>query len=220
MLFGSLSPQDLWTTAVAVLQGLGVVLTLFIVTLPVSMLIGFLLTLCAKSRVAPLRWLIHAYIYIVRGTPLMLQLFFVYFGLALMNKNLVLSGLASALITYVLNYAAYFCEIFRGGLLSVDQGQYEAAKVLGMGRVQTMTRVILPQMFRVALPSITNESITLVKDTALVFSISVPEIMHYTKVAVSRTGTLFPFMVAGLVYLALNTLLQLGFKWLEKKMNY
>ena len=233
MLFGNLTAADLLSTTAAVLQGLGVVLILFFVTLPLSMLIGFLMTLCVNSRIALLRWLLNVYIYVVRGTPLMLQLFFVYFGFPLIGKQLVaagllsdaagklliLSGLASALLTYVFNYAAYFAEIFRGGLLAVDRGQYEAAKVLGLNRVQTTVKVILPQMFRVALPSITNESITLMKDTALVFSISVPEVMHYTKVAVSRTGTLFPFVVAAIVYLVLNTVLQFGLSRLEKRMK-
>ena len=116
--------------------------------------------------------------------------------------------------------AAYFAEIFRGGLLAIDRGQYEACQVLGLSRVQTTVRVILPQMIRVALPSITNESITLIKDTALVFSIAVLEILYYAKAAVTRTGNVFPYVIAFVIYLLLNTVLQMFFKWLEKKTAY
>ncbi len=150
----------------------------------------------------------------------MLRLVFIYFGLPYINKALTFSALTAALLGYSLNYAAYFAEIFRGGLLSVDKGQYEAAKVLGLNRVQATIKVILPQMFRVALPSITNESITLVKDTALVFSITIPEIIYYAKAAVSRTGNVYPYAIAFLIYLAVNSLLQWFFNWLERKTAY
>lgn len=211
---------EILITAAALLEGLGVVLVLFFVVLATSLPLGFFLTLLVRSKIPPLRWLTNAYIYVIRATPLMLQLFFVYYGLPLLSKRLAFSGLAAALLGFALNYAAYFAEIFRGGLLSVDKGQYEAAQVLGLSRVQTTVRVILPQMFRVALPSITNESITLVKDTALVFSIAVPEILHYAKVAVSRTGSVVPYIIAFVIYLILNSLLQLFFNWLEKKTAY
>lgn len=208
------------TTSMALLQGLGVVLLLFVVVLAASMPLGFFLTLLTKCRVTLVRWLVAAYIYVMRATPLMLQLFFIYYGLPFIHKALTLSALAAALLGFTLNYAAYFAEIFRGGLLSVDKGQYEAAKVLGLGKVQTTVRVILPQMFRVALPSITNESITLIKDTALVFAISVPEIIYYAKAAVSRTGSIYPYVIAFVIYLIINSLLQWFFGWLERKTAY
>lgn len=208
------------TTTLALMQGLGVVLLLFAVVLAASMPLGFFLTLLARCRISPVRWIVNAYIYVMRATPLMLQLFFIYFGLPYINKALTFSALTAALLGYSLNYAAYFAEIFRGGLLSVDKGQYEAAKVLGLNRVQATIKVILPQMFRVALPSITNESITLVKDTALVFSITIPEIIYYAKAAVSRTGNVYPYAIAFLNYLAVNSLLQWFFNWLERKTAY
>ncbi|MGI5967291.1 MULTISPECIES: amino acid ABC transporter permease [Anaerotruncus] len=207
----------------ALLQGLGTVLTLFFVVMIASMPLGFLLTLASRCRFAPLRWVVNAYIYVMRGTPLMLQLFFIYYGLPFVSdffKMVLNSAMVCALLGFSLNYAAYFAEIFRGGLLAVDKGQYEASQVLGLSRVQTTVRVILPQMFRVALPSITNESITLIKDTALVFSISVLEILYYAKAAVTRTGNVFPYVIAFLIYLLLNTVLQLFFNWLEKKLDY
>ena len=159
----------------------------------------------------------------MRGTPLMLQLFFIYYGLPFVSdffKAALQSAMVCALLGFSLNYAAYFAEIFRGGLLAIDRGQYEACQVLGLSRVQTTVRVILPQMIRVALPSITNESITLIKDTALVFSIAVLEILYYAKAAVTRTGNVFPYVIAFVIYLLLNTVLQMFFKWLEKKTAY
>ena len=140
--------------------------------------------------------------------------------LPVVGKMLVLSGFSSALVGYTLNYAAYFAEIFRGGLLAVDKGQYEAAQVLGFSKAQTIVRIVMPQMIRVALPSVTNESITLVKDTALMYAVAVPEILHYAKVAVSRTANPMAFVVAFVIYLIMNTILQLVFNWLEKKLAY
>ena len=218
-----MSISEIVTTTSAILQGLGTVLTLFFVVLAASLPLGFLMTLGTRSRVAPLRWIINAYIYVMRGTPLMLQLFFIYYGLPFVNdffKTALHSAMVCALIGFSLNYAAYFAEIFRGGLLSIDRGQYEACQVLGLNKVQTTFHVILPQMIRVALPSITNESITLVKDTALVFAISITEILYYAKAAVTRTGNVFPYVIAFVIYLAMNTVLQLFFNWLEKKMAY
>lgn len=215
--------NEILTTTAALMQGVGSVVVLFFVVLLASMPIGFLITLLMRCKLAPVRGIFKAYVYIIRGTPLLLQLFFVYFGLPyipIIGEHLVLSGFASALLGFTLNYAAYFAEIFRGGLLSVDKGQYEACQVLGLSKVQTTLHVILPQMIRVALPSVTNESITLVKDTALMFSIAVPEILHYAKVAVSRTASVVPFVIAFVIYLVLNTALQLFFDRLEKKLNY
>lgn len=214
---------ELVTTTGAIMQGLGAVVVLFLVVLVLSMPIGFLFTLMTRSKVAPLRWFANAFIYIIRGTPLMLQLFFIYFGLPylpVIGQYLRWASFTCALVGFTLNYAAYFAEIFRGGLLAVSKGQYEAAQVLGLSKFQTTVRVVLPQMIRVALPSVTNESITLIKDTALMFSVTVPEILHYTKVAVARTASPVPFVIAFLIYLIMNTILQLFFKWLEKKIAY
>ena len=121
---------------------------------------------------------------------------------------------------FVLNYAAYFAEILRGGLLSVDPGQYEAAKVLGLTRRQTMLRVVAPQMLRVAMPSISNETITLVKDTSLMFTLAVPEVLQFAKSAVSSTGKTFPFVAAGVIYLVMNMMITCLLKRLERRFDY
>lgn len=215
---------EIVTTTKALLDGFGVVAALFVIVMLLSIPLGFFFTVAARSRFAPLRVLMKGYIYVIRSTPLMLQMFFVYFGapyLPLVGEFFrTWTAFSAACFSFVFNYAAYFAEIFRGGLLAVDKGQYEASQVLGLSKVQTTVHIVLPQMFRVVLPSITNESITLVKDTALMFSIAVPEILHYAKVAVARTTNPMPFFIAFVIYLIINSVLQLVFNWLEKKMAY
>lgn len=205
------------------LEGAQATVLLFFICIIVSLPLGFLLTLAVKSRIKPLAWLAHAYIYIMRGTPLLLQLLFIAFGLPMIpviGEYLVFDRFVAAAIGFILNYAAYFAEIFRGGLLSIDKGQYEASQVLGLTKWQATTRVIMPQMFRVALPSIANESVTLVKDTALLYAVAVPELLHYAQTAVNRDFTIVPFFVAGAIYLLMTLVLTLFFKWIEKRYNY
>lgn len=196
---------------------------LFLIAIVLSIPLGFLITLMAKSSVKPLAWLAHTYVYVMRGTPLLLQLLFICFGLPLLpgiGEYLVMDRFVAACVGFVLNYAAYFAEIFRGGLLSIDKGQYEAAQVLGFSKWQTTTKIILPQMFRVALPAVSNESITLVKDTALLYAVAVPELLHYAQTAVNRDFTIVPFFIAGVIYLLMTLLLTLFFKWLEKRFKF
>lgn len=123
-------------------------------------------------------------------------------------------------VAFIFNYAAYFCEIFRGGLLSVDTGQYEAAKVLGINKWQMTFRIIIPQMIKVVLPPVSNETITLVKDTALVASIGITDLLHYTKSLVNSSANVFPFFVAAVFYLAMTFVLTKVFGWLEKKFMF
>lgn len=206
----------------AILGGTKVTLLLFAVVLILSIPLGFLITLMMKSKIAPLQWFVTSLVFIIRGTPLLLQLFFIYFGLPFLpvvGKYFMMNGITAAIIGFTLNYAAYFGEIFRGGILAIDKGQYEAAKVLGLSRVQTLYKVIVPQMIRVTMPSITNEAVNLVKDTALVFSIAVPETLKVAKTAVMRDGDPMGFVVAFGVYLIINTVVQLVFKQLEKYTN-
>ncbi|MFQ8601419.1 MAG: amino acid ABC transporter permease [Oscillospiraceae bacterium] len=148
---------------------------------------------------------------------------FIYYALPNIpgiGKYLVMDRFMAACLGFGLNYAAYFAEIFRGGLLAIDKGQYEAAKVLGFSRFQTTTRIILPQMFRVALPAITNESITLVKDTSLLYAVAVPDLLHYASVAVTRDFNITPFLIAGIIYLMMTLILTLFFRWLEKRFKF
>ena len=205
------------------LQGMVITLSVFAVTIVCSLPLGFMFTLMARSRIKPLKSLAKGYIYVVRGTPLLLQLMFVYFGLPLLpvvGHYLVFSRFTAACIAFCMNYAAYFAEIFRGGLLAIDKGQYEAAKVLGLTKIETMIRVVIPQMIRVCLPAISNETITLVKDTALVSAIAVAEILHYAKTAVNRDSDSFAFLVAAVLYLLINFVITMVFKKLETKYEF
>lgn len=205
------------------LQGAQMTVLLFFIAILVSIPLGFLITLMAKSSNKALAGFAHAYIYVLRGTPLLLQLLFICFGLPLLpviGEYLVMDRFVAACVGFILNYAAYFAEIFRGGLLAIDKGQYEAAQVLGFNSWQTTTKIILPQMFRVALPAVSNESISLVKDTALLYAVAVPELLHFAQTAVNRDFTIAPFFVAGIIYLLMTLLLTLFFKWLEKRTKF
>jgi len=205
------------------LQGMVITLSVFAVTIVCSLPLGFMFTLMARSRLKPVKSLAKGYIYVVRGTPLLLQIMFVYFGLPLLpvvGDYLIFGRFTAACIAFCMNYAAYFAEIFRGGLLAIDKGQYEAAKVLGLTKFETMSRVVVPQMIRVCLPAISNETITLVKDTALVTVIGVAEILHYAKTAVNRDGDTFAFLVAAALYLLINFVITMVFKKLETKYEF
>jgi polar amino acid transport system permease protein len=205
------------------LEGAQMTILLFIIAIVVSIPLGFLLTLAVDSRFKPLSVLAQGYVYVMRGTPLLLQLLFICFGLPMLpivGEYLVFDRFVAACIGFILNYAAYFAEIFRGGLLAIDKGQYEASQVLGLNKWQTLTRVILPQMFRIALPAVANESVTLVKDTALLYAVAVPELLHFAQTAVNRDFTIVPFFVAGIIYLIMTLFLTLVFKGLEKRFKF
>ena len=205
------------------LDGAKMTMLLFIIAIIASIPLGFLLTLAVKSKIKVISWLAQAYIYVMRGTPLLLQLLFICFGLPMIpgiGEYLVLDRFTAACLGFILNYAAYFAEIFRGGLLAIDKGQYEAAQVLGLNKFQTTTRIIVPQMFRIALPALSNESVTLVKDTALLYAVAVPELLHYAQTVVNRDFTIVPFVIAGVIYLFITLILTLFFKLLEKRFKF
>ena len=205
------------------LEGAQMTVLLFLIAIVVSIPMGFLLTLAVRSNLKPLSWLAQGYIYVLRGTPLLLQLLFICFGLPLLpviGEYLVMDRFVAACLGFILNYAAYFAEIFRGGLLAIDKGQYEASQVLGLSKWQTMRRVMLPQMFRIALPAVANESVTLIKDTALLYAVAVPELLHFAQTAVNRDFTITPFFVAGLIYLIMTLVLTMFFKWLERRFKF
>ncbi|MCM3743176.1 amino acid ABC transporter permease [Sporosarcina luteola] len=208
---------------IPMLEGARATVLLFLIAIIVSIPLGFLLTLIVRSSIKPLAYLANAYIYLMRGTPLLLQLLFIVFGLPLIpvvGEYLVLDRFTAACLGFILNYAAYFAEIFRGGLLAIDKGQFEAAKVLGLNRWQTMRKIVFPQMFRIALPAVANESVTLVKDTALLYAVAVPELLHFAQTAVNRDFTITPFLLAGVIYLIITLFLTLFFKWLERRLRF
>ena len=165
------------------------------------------------SGFKPLSLLVEFYVWLMRGTPLMLQLLFVYFALPMVG--ILLPDIAAALLAFVLNYAAYFCEIFRAGIQSISKGQYEAAKVLGMTYPQTMRRIIIPQMLKNVLPPISNETINLVKDTSLIYILAMNDLLRVARNIVQREFDMTPFVIAAVFYLAMTFVLTWVFKKLE-----
>lgn len=209
---------NIFDNIVAISGGSLVTLKLFFITVLISIPLGLLVSLGKISKNLILGKLIDVYIWLMRGTPLLLQIFFVFFGLPIIGINL--DRFPSAAIAFILNYAAYFAEIFRSGIQSIDKGQYEASDVLGLTYAQTMRRIILPQMIKRVLPPISNEIITLVKDTALVYTIGLAELMKAARDIVTRDFTVTPFFIAAAFYLLMTMILTKLFNWLEKKYSY
>lgn len=198
-----------------ILKGMKLTVNLYVVTMLFSLPLGILLSLGRVSKNTTLSNMIQVYTWVFRGTPLLLQLFFVYYGLPVVG--ITLTPFAAASLTFVINYTAYFCEIFRGSILGIDPGQYEAAKVLGMKYWQTMIRIIIPQALITALPPLSNEAISLIKDTSLVSAIGMAEILRNSRELVTRDFSITPFFICAVVYLGLSTIVVIFFKRIEKK---
>ena len=205
--------EQIMGTALLMMEGAQITLEIFCVALLLSLPLGLLVALCRISKLGPLRLLMEFYIWLMRGTPLMLQLLFVYFALPMVGIRL--PDIAAALLAFTLNYAAYFAEIFRAGIQSIGRGQYEAAKSLGMTYTQTMRRIIVPQMIRHVLPPVSNETINLVKDTSLIYILAMNDLLRVARTIVQREFDMTPFFVAAVFYLAMTFVLTWGFKKLE-----
>ena len=198
-----------------ILQGLGLTVKLYIVTMVFSLPLGVILSLGRISKNSLLNNGIQIYTWIFRGTPLLLQLFFVYYGLPVIG--ITLSPFTAAALTFVINYTAYFCEIFRGSILGIDKGQYEAAKVLGMNYWQTMKRIIIPQALITALPPLGNEAIALIKDTSLISALGMAEILRNSREIVTRDFSITPFIICAAIYLILSTVVVFSLKEWKKR---
>ncbi len=199
-----------------IFKGLRLTFSLYLVTIILSIPLGLLFALGASSKKLILKKIIEFYTWIFRGTPLLLQLFFVYYGLPVFGIKLSPFGAAS--FTFAINYAAYLTEIFRGGIESIDEGQYEASYVLGLSYFKTMKNIILPQAIKNSLPSLGNEAITLIKDTALVSAIGMGEILRNSKELVTTKFSIIPFILCAFIYLGLSSIVVTLFKHIEK--NY
>ena len=200
------------------LQGSGVTLQVFLITFVLAVPLGLALALIRISRFALLSTLVNGYIWLMRGTPLMLQMLFIYFALPFIPIiGVRLPDFPSAIVAFVLNYSAYFAEIFRAGIQSIDRGQYEGAKVLGLSYPQTMRRIVLPQVLKRILPPMSNETITLVKDTSLIYVLAMNDLLRAARGIVQRDFTTMPFVVAAAFYLFMTLVLTYGFQRLEKK---
>lgn len=225
--------MEFQTVLTELIRCFGTTLAIFLLTLIGSLPLGLIVCFGRRSKNALLRNVTRVYISIMRGTPLMLQLWVVFFGLPmLLNWGLGLFGLryvvssewrfTAAIIAFVINYAAYFAEIYRSGIDCIPKGQYEAAHVLGYGKAQTFFKLILPQMVKNVLPSVTNEVITLVKDTSLCYSIGLVEMFtRATQIANSSSGNFFvAFATAGVMYYIFNFVVAWVMERCEKAMNY
>ncbi|QDR82180.1 amino acid ABC transporter permease [Sporomusa termitida] len=202
----------------SLLAGTVVTLQMFFATIILALPLGLLLALARISRWRALSGAVGVYIWLFRGTPLMLQLLFIYFGLPFLPYiGVRLPDFPAALLAFVLNYAAYFAEIFRAGIQSIDRGQYEGARVLGMTYIQTMRRIVLPQVIKRVLPPVSNETITLVKDTSLIYVLAMNDLLRTTRALVQRDFNTTPFIVAAVFYLLMTLALTWIFQKLEQK---
>ena len=220
------------TVTADLLNGFGLTVLLFAVTLVAAIPLGLVVAFCSMTRFIPLKWLTKVFVWVIRGTPLMLQIIVIsfipntlfeipnraiadFFGTSMANVNFIF-----VCVAFIINYAAYFSEIFRGGIESIPKGQHEAAQVLGMTRGQTFFLVVLPQVFKRILPPMSNEIITLVKDTSLARVLGVVEIILAANQAVNLYVVIWPLFYAGAFYLAINGILTLLFSFIEKKLSY
>ena len=196
--------------------GAATTLKLFFITLLLSLPLGLVLALLRISKWGWVRTSVGTYIWLMRGTPLMLQIMFIYYGLPLM-LNVQISDFPAAILAFVANYAAYFAEIFRGGIQSIPKGQYEGAKVLGFTYRQTMWHIVLPQVVKRVIPPLGNETITLLKDTSLVYILAMNDLMRVTRAFVQRDFDTMPFLVAAVFYLVCTAILTKILTYVEKR---
>lgn len=202
------------------LEGFGTTCLLFVLTLVIALPLGLIISFGSMSRFKPLRYVVKAFVWIIRGTPLMLQIFVVFYVPSLVFEIPMDSRIMAVLIAFIINYACYFSEIYRGGIQSISKGQYEAGAVLGMTKGQTFFYLILPQVIKRIVPPMSNEIITLVKDTSLARVIGVIELIRSSEKILSSYGLIWPLFYAGAFYLIFNGLLTILFGFIEKKMNY
>lgn len=200
------------------MDGLKVTLSVFTLTLLLSIPLGIIIALCRLSKMKVLNKLTEIYILVMRGTPLLLQIVFIFFGLPIIGIKI--DRMPSAILAFVLNYGAYFAEIFRAGISSIDQGQYEGAEVLGLSKGDTFFRIILPQACKRVLPPISNEIITLIKDTALVYAVGFDDVLKIGMTATNRDANLMPLVLVAIIYLLLILVLSKIMAYVERKFEY
>ena len=201
-------------------EGVKILLELFFVTTIFSIPLGIAVAFVRLSNNKIASSVSRFYIWIMRGSPLLLQMMFFYYVLPIISPKLVFDQLTVAFIAFVINYAAYYAEIFRGGLLSIDKGQFEAAKVLGFDKVTMYRRIILPQLTKRVLPPVSNELITLVKDTSLVYILGLNDLLRVATAASNREASLMPFAYAAVIYLVMTAILTKLMAILEKRYSY
>ncbi len=204
----------------ALLEGFGTTCLLFILTLVAAIPLGLIVAFGSMTNFKPLKYLVKGFVWVIRGTPLMLQIFVVFYIPSLLFDIPMESRELAVLIAFIINYSCYFSEIYRGGIESISKGQYEAGQVLGMKRTQIFFRIILLQVVKRIIPPMSNEIITLVKDTSLARVIGVIELVRASEKILAVHGLIWPLFYAGAFYLVFNGLLQAIFAVVEKKLDY
>lgn len=218
----STAKMSLQTMLVTMSSGMVKTCLIFALTLIGSLPLGMIVALLGKSKIPPVRWFINIYLAVIRGTPLMLQLLVWHFGPYYLHITPSIRGwkFPAIILGFVINYAAYFAEIYRGGIESIPKGQYEAGEVLGYTKAQTFIHIILPQVVKRIMPSVTNEVITLVKDTSLAFTLAESEVFSLAKQISASQVSFTPFVIAGVFYFVANYLVAFVMKLIEKSMDY
>jgi polar amino acid transport system permease protein len=200
----------------SLIEGSKMTIYIFVLTLVFSLPIGIILGFIGTGSSKILRKVVASYIWLIRGTPLLLQMIFVFFGFPLMGLT-IQNRVVAVLIAFIINYSAYFAEIIRGGIQSVPKGQYEAVFVLGLSKGQTIRKVIVPQVFNITFPSLGNEIITLVKDTSLIYALGLSEVMKAGRIAMQREASIVPLLVVAIIYLLLTGIVTLLLRMIEKR---
>jgi polar amino acid transport system permease protein len=212
--------MNLYQVTLRLLEGFSVSFQLFFGTLIFAIPLGLIISFGSMNRFKPLRWLVRTFVWIIRGTPLMLQLIIVFYGPGLIWNATAFSRMNAAFLAFIINYAAYFSEIFRGGIEGIPRGQYEAGQVLGMTKTQIFFRVVLLQVVKRIVPPMSNEIITLVKDTSLARIIAIQEITWLAQEYIASQAIIWPLFYSGVFYLAFCGILTLLFGYIEKKLSY
>ncbi len=218
-MWNAIANSSFFEVTLRLFEGLFTTVELFVLTLLFSLPLGLIICFGSRCKFTPLRYVVKTIVWIVRGSPLMLQILVVYYGPGLLFGWDLLPRFTAALVTFVINYACYFSEIYRGGIQSIPRGQYEAGQVLGMTKWQVFSKVVLLQLIKRIVPPMGNEFITLVKDTALVRVISVYEIIWMGESFIKK-GMMWPLFYTAVFYLVFNGLLTLALGYFEKKLDY
>jgi polar amino acid transport system permease protein len=212
--------MNFFKVTIELLEGFGNTCLIFILSLVLSLPLGLIVTFGSMSKIKPIKIITRGFVWIIRGTPLMLQIIIVFYGPGLIFDVPVGSRFIAVIIAFVINYACYFSEIYRGGIESIPKGQYEAGYVLGLSKNQTFFKIILPQVFKRIIPSISNEVITLVKDTSLARVIAIEELIKEAEEISTINGLMWPLLYTGVFYLIFSGLLSILFNKIEKKLDY
>lgn len=212
--------MSFWDVTRQLADGFGITLIIFGITLAASLPLGLIITFGSMSKFLPIKWITKVFVWIIRGTPLMLQIILIFYGPGLMNWDIKLPRLTAVLVAFIINYSCYFSEIYRGGIESISKGQYEAGQVLGMTKTQIFFKIVLFQVIKRIVPPMGNEIITLVKDTSLARVIAVTELVKAAENIIAVKSIIWPLFYVGAFYLLFSALLTFLLNLVEKKMNY